>query len=158
MHGCEKPSDSEVRFHEGTLREALEAIVTADPEYRWEMNDGVVNLLPSRGVPDLLAVRISAFDSGDATNVTTAKAFLLALPEVRKRATELGFDQAILESGFHGVPPPGAPPPPKLDVRLQNVTLLDALNALVRANRHGLWIYRETHCESTKHFDISFTE
>ena len=53
---------------------------------------------------------------------------------------------------------PGAPPPPKLNVRLQDVTLLEALNALVRAHEHGLWMYREIHCNSTNHFDIKFTE
>ena len=79
----------------GTLREVLEDIVTADPDYRWEVKDGVVNLMPFQRVPDLLTLRISAFDSGDATSVTTAKTFLFGLPEVRKRAAELGFDQAI---------------------------------------------------------------
>jgi hypothetical protein len=158
IQGCAEPSNSAVRFHGSTLGEFLEAIVTADPDYRWEVKDGAVNLLPARGVPDLLTVRIGAFDSEDATSVTTAKSFLLALPEVRKRQSELGFNQAISGSGFHGVPPPGTPPPARLDVHLQDVTLLEALNALVRANKHGLWIYREIHCDSTNHFDINFTE
>jgi len=156
---CAEPSESAVRpQQESTLRELLENIVTADPEYRWEVNEGVVNLLPVKGVPELLTLRIAAFDSGDATDVTTAKTFLFALPEVRKRAAELGFDQAIYGSGLSGIPPAGTPPPPKLNVRLQDVTLLEALNALVRAHNHGLWMYRETHCESSKHFDIKFTE
>jgi hypothetical protein len=156
--GCAEPSDSAVRPQNvGTLRDVLEDIVTADPEYRWEVKDGVVNLIPSQRVPDLLTLRISAFDTGDATSVTTAKTFLFGLPEVRKRAAELGFDQAIYGSGLGDVAP-GAPPPPKLNVRLQDVTLLEALNALVRAHEHGLWMYREIHCNSTNHFDIKFTE
>ena len=159
MQGCEQPSDSSVRPRPGsTLRELLEDIVTADPDYRWEVNAGVVNLLPIKGVPDLLRLEIGEFDSGDVRDVTTAKTFLFALPEVRKREAELDFDQAVLGSGPYGVPPPGTPPPPKLDVRLHNVTLLEALNALVRAHKQGLWIYYETHCESTNHFDIKFTE
>jgi hypothetical protein len=98
--GCAEPSDSAVRPQNvGTLRDVLEDIVTADPEYRWEVKDGVVNLIPSQRVPDLLTLRISAFDTGDATSVTTAKTFLFGLPEVRKRAAELGFDQAIYGSG-----------------------------------------------------------
>lgn len=155
--GCAEPSESIVRFHGITLREVLDDIVTADPDYRWEVKDGVVNLIPAKGVPDLLTLRISAFDSGDATDVTTATTFLFALPEVRERAVELGFDQAIYGSGLSAIAP-GAPPPPKLDVRVQDVTLLEALNALVRANRHGVWIYCEIHCKSTNHFDINFTE
>ena len=155
--GCEEPSDSLVRPQGSTLREVLDDIVTADPDYRWEVNDGVVNLIPAKGVPDLLTLRIGAFDTEDATDVTTAKTFLFALPEVRQREAELGFDQGIVGSGLHGVVP-GAPPPPKLNVRLQDVTLLEALNALVRAHKHGLWIYYESHCKSTNHFDIKFTE
>jgi hypothetical protein len=156
--GCAEPSKSAVRPQEGsTLRGILDDIVTADPDYRWELEDGVVNLTPVKGVPDLLTLRIGAFDTGDATDVRTAETFLFALPEVRQREAELGFDRAILGSGLSsGVP--GAPPPPKLNVRLQDVTLLGALNALVRANTHGLWIYREIHCKSTNHFDINFTE
>ena len=156
--GCAEPSNSVVRPQGTTLREVLNEIVTTDPDYGWEVKDGVVNLLPAKGVPDLLTLRIDAFDSGDATSVTTATTFLFALPEVRKRAAELGFDQAIYGSGPYAVPP-GAPPARKLlYVRLQDVTLLEALNALVRAHKHGLWIYREIHCKSTNHFDINFTE
>jgi hypothetical protein len=130
--GCAERSDSAVRFRGSTLREVLDDIVTADPDYGWEVKDGVVNLIPAKGVPDLLTLRIGAFDTGEATDVTTAKTFLFALPEVRKRAAELGFDQAIFGSGLYGAAP-GTPPPPKLNVRLQDVTLLEALNALVRA-------------------------
>jgi hypothetical protein len=155
--GCEEPPNSIVRFQGSTLREVLDDIVTADPDYGWEVKDGVVNLMPAKGVPDLLTLRIGAFDTGDATSITSAKTFLFALPEVRKRAEELGFDQAASGSGPYAIVP-GAPPPPRLDVRLQDVTLLEALNALVRAHKHGLWIYYETHCKSTSHFDINFTE
>ena len=156
--GCEEPSDSIVRFQGSTLREVLDDIITADPDYRWEVKDGVVNLIPAKGVPDLLTLRIDAFDSGDATSVTTAKTFLFALPEVRKRAVELGFDQAIYGSGLYAVPPGARPARKLLNVRLQDVTLLEALNALVRTHKHGLWIYREIHCKSINHFDINFTE
>jgi hypothetical protein len=157
IQGCAEPS-AVVRPQEGSpLREILEDIVTADPNYVWEVKDGVVNLLPAKGVPDLLTLRISSFDTGDAGSVTTAKTFLFALPEVRKRAAELGFDQAVSGSGPYGVVP-GAPPPPKVNIHLQDVTLLEALNALVRAHKHGVWIYREIDCKSIKHFDVSFTE
>ena len=158
MQGCEEPSNSAVRFQQGsTLRDVLEDIVTGDPDYRWEVKDGVVNLIPAKGVPELLNLRIGEFNSGEATSVRAAETFLFALPEVRKREAELDFDKAIYGSGLGGIMP-GAPPPPRLNVRLQNVTLLEALNALVRAHKHGLWLYYETHCQSTNHFSFNFTE
>jgi hypothetical protein len=157
--GCGEPSGSAVRpSPASTLRKLLDEIIAADPDYRWEVDQGVVNLTPVRGVPDLLTLRIGEFDSGDAVDVTTAKTMLFALPEVRKRAEELGFDQAVFGSGPYGAPPPGTPPPPKLNVRLQDVTLFEALNALVRAHGHGLWIYHEIHCGSTNHFEVKSTE
>jgi hypothetical protein len=159
MQGCEEPSDNAVRFRGNTLREVLDAIVRADPDYRWEVKDGVVNLLPAKGIPELLRFRIGTFDSGDATDAITAGAFLAFLPEVRQRAAELGFDGAISGSALGSITPgPPPPPPPKLGVHLQDMTLLDALNALVRANKRGVWIYREIHCDSTKHYDINFTQ
>jgi hypothetical protein len=156
--GCGEPSDTAVHPRPGSsLRQILDEIVTADPDYRWEVEDGVVNLLPIKGVPELLTLWIASFDSGEATGVRTAETFLFALPEVRKREAELGFDQALYGSGLGGIVP-GAPPPPKLDVHVENVTLLEALNALVRMHKHGIWIYREIHCQSTNHFDINFAE
>jgi hypothetical protein len=160
IHGCEEPSKKVVRYRGSTLREVLDNIVTDDPDYVWEVNDGVVNLAPAKGVPDLLTLRIAAFDSGDATSLVTAGTYLLALPEVRKRAAGLGFSQGVLGVGPSSVPAPGTPlPPPKwLDVHLENVTLFDALNALVRTNGHGQWIYHETHCKSQSDFHVQFSD
>jgi len=160
VHGCEEPSSKVVRYRGSTLREVLDNIVTDDPDYVWEVNDGVVNLAPAQGVPDLLTLRIAAFDSGDATSLVTAGTYLLALPEVRKRAADLGFSQGVLGTGPSSIPPPGAPlPAPKLlDVHLENVTLFDAMNALVRTNKHGQWVYHETHCKSENNFQVHFSD
>ena len=157
LQGCEGSSDKVVRVHGSTLREVLDDIVTADPNYVWHLRDGVVNLMPAKGVPALLTLRIAAYDSGDATDLRTAGTYLLALPVVRERADELGFTRAVFGTGLSALLP-GAPPAPKLNVRLQDVTLLEALNALVRANRHGAWVYYETHCKSENNFQVQFPE
>jgi hypothetical protein len=151
MEGCAEPSGAAVRFRGSTLREVLDDIITADPDYVWEVKEGVVNMVPAKGVPDLLTLRIAAFDSGDARSPTTATTYLFALPEVRERAAELGISQRFSGSGL-GAIVPGAPPPNLLNVHVQDVTLLEALNAFFRANKHGLWIYRETHCKSENFF------
>ena len=162
LHGCEDRSKKVIPYRGQTLQDVLNNIVTADPEDRWEMKNGVVNLVPVSGVPDLLRLRIAQFDSGEATDLWTAGTELLALPEVRERADELGFSRGILGSGLGGVLlTPGAPPPPPrklLNVQLQDVTLFEALNALVRANGHGEWIYHETHCQSENNFQVVFPD
>jgi hypothetical protein len=158
LHGCEEPSGGGVHLLGSTLREVLDEIVTADPDYVWKVEDGVVNLLPTKGVPDLLTVRIAAFDSGNARSLAAAGTYLLALPELRGRATLLGFSQAVTRSGLGAIGPIGTPAPKLLKVRLRDVSLLDALNALVRANEHGEWVYHETHCESASSFVVQFPE
>jgi hypothetical protein len=160
LHGCEEPSKKAVRYQGSTLREVLDNIVAADPDYVWEVNDGVVNLMPAKGVPDLLTLRIAAFDSADATSLATAGTYLLALPEVRERAAELGFSQAVSGDVLSAVPAPGTPlPAPKLlNVHVENVTLFDALDALVRTNGHGQWVYHETHCKSQNNFQVQFPD
>lgn len=158
MKGCTEPSEREIRFRGESLREVLDDIVRADSDYEWMVNDGVVNLVPVEGVPDLLTLRIAAFDSADATSPGTATTYLFALPEVRERTVELGFSQGATGTGPYSVSR-GSPPVRKpLKVHVEAVTLFDALNAIVRANRHGLWRYQETHCKSENFFSIDFTD
>jgi len=43
-------------------------------------------------------------------------------------------------------------------VHVQDVTLVEALNAFFRANKHGVWVYRETHCKSENNFQVQFSD
>jgi hypothetical protein len=156
--GCARLPEVEVRFSGTTLREALDSIVVSDPRYGWEVKDGVVDLLPVAAVPALLGIRISAFDSKDAKDIASAGTFLFALPEIRDGAAKLGLAKNGSGTGLYAIVP-GSPPPHKpLDVHLRGVTVLDALNAIVRANRRGVWVYRETGCPTPSLFDISFAQ
>ena len=110
LQGCEEPSNSTVRFQGSTLREVLDDIVTADPDYRWEVKDGVVNLVPAKGVPDLLTLRISAFDSGDATSVRTAETFLFALPRYESARRSWVLTEPFQGQAFTAVVPGARPP------------------------------------------------
>lgn len=155
---CTGGPHADLRSEGGSLKEVLDDIARADSEYEWVVEDGVVDLVPNSGVPDLLTLRLSAYDSGDATSIGTAGTFLFALPEVRARANELGIPKSAAGSGLYGMVrgrPPSAEP---LGVHLRDVTLLGVLNALVRANNRGIWIYREMHCETHNAFDINFTQ
>src|SRR6266403_3177377 len=50
----------EALFHQDSrvlpLRDALDSIVRMDPRYRWQNANGVVNLMPAAGEPELLMV------------------------------------------------------------------------------------------------------
>jgi hypothetical protein len=134
----------------------LDDIVAADSDYVWRVKDDAVNLLPAKGIPSLLRVRIREFDSGDTWSSATVGARLFDLPEVQERATELGLSQRLSGSALGAIVPGTASATP-LNVHLRDVTLLDALNAVLRAAQHGLWIYRETHCKSENTYMVYYS-
>jgi hypothetical protein len=146
-----------VHPHGTTLREVLDSITSGDPRYVWRMHNGAVNLEPLKGIPALLKTYLKTYDSQD-TDAVSAVTFLSSLPEVARAAAELGLTQNVMGPGLGSMaqgPPPRKKP---LGIRLHDVTLLDALNAIARANTHGVWTYRETHCGSIRQFNLSFAQ
>jgi hypothetical protein len=156
--GCWTDTEPQVRLKaSGTLKELLASFASAGPPFHWEVRDGVVDLLPATGVPPLLLTRIGTYDSDKAADIVTANAFLLGSPKVRDAASRLRLTQGI-SSGLTAASPRPAPPPKPLGLRLQNATLIDALNALVRINGHGVWVYREVHCPTKTYFDVKIAQ
>ena len=144
------------------LREVLDAIVLSDDAYAWDANRGVVNVVPRRGIPPILETRIAEFNSQDLTTLTAAVGLLLRSPEVRKRMQELNYGEGFNRlQGYYPITQPGILPPKSpdpLSIHVKNASLLDALNAIVRAHGRGVWIYREYSRPQGKHFfEVSIT-
>ncbi|HXH51770.1 MAG TPA: hypothetical protein VNM47_20705 [Terriglobia bacterium] len=144
------------------LREVLKTIVSSDDLYAWQATKGVVNVVPRRGVPPILKTRISEFNSQDLTTLTAAVTLLLRSPEVRKRRQELNYGEGFNRlQGYYAISKPGFPPkksPEPLSIHVKNTLLFDALNALVSAHGHGVWIYREySHPQGKHYFEVSIT-
>ena len=158
VEGCEDEPQPTVHPYGTTLREVLDSITSRDSHYMWRMHEGVVNLEPVKGAPALLRMHLKTYDSGDLTDAASAVMFLSSLPEVARAAAGLGLTHNALGPGLGGIAP--GPPSPKkpLGVRLHDVTLLDALNAIARTNKHGVWIYSETHCGSVHQFIVYFQQ
>jgi hypothetical protein len=136
----------------------MDALVTANPGYKWELKDGAVNLLPRGGSP-LLDARVAKFQM-DATDLTIGAVLqeLPTLPEVRKREIALG-----LRGGVHAGPGGGGAgvnihPIPRLPVtvhfNLRNLSLQEAFNKVAETSPGGGWIYRETDCNGAKTFIV----
>lgn len=156
--GCGGEPQKVVRLQGATLRDALDTITRSDPDYRWRVVGGVVNLLPAGEVPRLLRVQIGVFDSRDAADIVSAGTFLFDLPEIRRAAGELGLTHNVSGTGL-GAMAPGPPVPKKpLRVHCERVTVMDALNAIVHTNGHGVWLYRERHYNGNRLFDINFAQ
>jgi hypothetical protein len=158
VEGCSDQPLPMIHPHGTTLREVLDSITSGDSRYVWRMYEGVVNLEPAQGVPALLRIHLKTYNSRDLTDAVSAVTFLSSYSEVTRAAAKLGLVQNVLGPGLGGMaqgPPPQKKP---LCIRLHDVTLLDALNAIARANRHGVWTYRETHCGSLHQFNLSFMQ
>jgi len=76
--------------------------------------------------------------------------------QVPTGARDLAVIARYLDS-WHRAIVPGAASATPLNVHLRDVTLLDALNAVLRAAQHGLWIYRETHCKSENTYMVYYS-
>jgi hypothetical protein len=133
------------------LGRVLESLVIADPRYRWEIVDRVVNLLPKAGEPAFLGARIKKFHIEHVTEPREALNQLLRLPEVKHGRESLG-----LKPGVALIDSLSTPHPNKFSVHCTDVTLREALNAIARAEGRGVWEYIEVHCQGKREVVIRF--
>jgi hypothetical protein len=154
VEGCEREAAVPIaRIPTGTLRSALDAIVGGDPWYRWELDGGVVNVLPVSGEPPLLSTRIAAFSVRGAPSVDAEAGRLLDLTEVRREIVRLHLSEA---TRFVLGSVPLSSHPPSYSVDCAGVTVRQALNAIVRAHGRAVWEYKERHCGGEAVFSIDF--
>jgi len=153
---CSNLSQGDLKLKQGTtIREAMDALVSANPTYKWELQDGVVILMPQGGVP-LLDTKIGKFHV-DASDSETSAVIeeMLRSPEVRSRAVQLDLKLGLGQGG------PGVyveHPAPHPTVRFQydweNFSLLEGLSRSVRTSPKAVWIYRETDCGKDKTYRV----
>jgi len=156
--GCTDSPAQTVRPHGATLREVLDSITGDKSGYVWKMREGVVNLEPSTGFPALLKTHLKTFQSHDLSDAGSAVTFLTSSPEVERAAAENGLQHNVSGAALSGMTSEPAPPKKPLDIRLHNLMLFEALNAIARANKHGAWVYREVHCGPIRQFDVTFVQ
>ncbi len=130
------------------LGEVLNEIVGADRSYRWETQDGAINLLPTSGEPPLLQTRIGEFSIKTSSSLD-------ALSELEKR-TEM--KEAMLNLHLKG----GltmimySPSPTEFSVWFKGGTLRQALNTIAVSRGSDVWDYREIHCAERNEVTIRF--
>jgi hypothetical protein len=157
MTDCGNSAPSQLRWtaHKGsTFRQVLDDFHTETPTYRWEMRGDALNLVPTAGVPPLLSVTVN-FDlrtTDQQTNAGAALAMLQELPEVQRAAAALHLSEGMYTGGPEavrdstlGTPPPNKVPSP-INVRVNNASLQDALNAVAQAYGHTMWTYEQRTC------------
>ena len=112
-----------------TVGEALDALVSADPRYRWREQDGVILLRPVEAWADpahFLHKRLSAFHLRDSTVSDVARAIY----------AQFGVRIIFGEGGVLGDPPgPDFGLEKRIVFDVPSGTMLEVLNSVVRA--HG---------------------
>jgi hypothetical protein len=139
-----------------TLSEALDSIVLAHPQYRWYIDQGVVNLVPSDDVPPLLEVQVGEFEIRPTETIDAMLGKLLMTPEVQHGIAQLQLKREI---GLASLERPGFKRVEEDDgstFRYQNLTVRKALNAIARAHGNAVWNYREQRCNAEDKFSIGF--
>lgn len=157
---CAQDAEKTVSIAEGTpLSEALDQIALADGSSRWEVRDGVVNLLPLSDLPSLLQVQIKSFSWDKSASVQEVVAQLRVRPEILERAGSLGLREMPHEGGVGTICIRDCGKSEKTpDIQVeQNVTLMTILNTIARAHKQAVWIYSEYHCNGGTRFRLEAT-
>lgn len=139
-----------------TLSDALDSIVIAQPTYRWYIDQGVVNLVPSDNGPQLLDVKVAEFEIKPSETVDALLEKLLMTPEVQHGIARFELTRQI---GLGSLERPGVKrvkEDDRLTLRYQNLTVQEALNTIARTHGSAVWSYREQHCNSDDKFLIAF--
>jgi hypothetical protein len=135
-----------------SLRDVLDAVVAAEPQYKWQVEAGVINVVPAAGGPPLLDLRLKHFKVDDAPIIYTALNVLLAMPEVKARVAELKLGYGMVQLGIMPMPAKNL----HLSIDRKDITVREALNSIVREQGYAVWAYRERNCQGQKEFAIDF--
>jgi len=131
-----------------TVGEALTRVLAWQNKYFWKENDGVVNILPQKGVPTLLETNVPFYEWRSDEIPYSVVERLGQLPEFVRRRSQLGY----VDGPHHGVglqkpPRVGGPPEPPVAPQIfvrRNIALFDLLNEIVKSYPHpAIWRYSE---------------
>ena len=123
------------------LEDVLNQIVKQMEYYKWEINDGVVNIFPLQGRDErfkkLLELDIKNFTLSNSAPIGVIKALILDLPEVAKFLDE----NKILANAFRGGSLNDLNRKLSVEMNCSNLTFRELLNKITKTKRGG-WILR----------------
>lgn len=137
-----------VDVENASLETVLDEIVGQMKNYKWEINDEVVNIIPIKGrdkrYEKLLAINISNFIFQEYFTIGQIRNNILDLPEVQKYLSE----NNILSTKYRGFIGNAARVLP-VGMEFSNLTLRELLNKITKIKRGG-WLLRQSYLYGTK--------
>lgn len=125
------------------LENILDIIVKQMPNYKWVINDGIVNIFPSQGrdknYEKLLNIKIKSFTYQKQYPIVFIRNGILDLPEVKKFLEENNMLSQSARS-YTGYSVKGL----AAEMKFSNLTFRDLLNKITKAKRGG-WMLLNTY-------------
>ena len=133
-----------------TLKNVLDLITRQEPDYRWEVKDGVINFVPARArdpfLSQLLDTRVVRFAPEKGVNKYGLRDALTNLPEVKRLLDANGMTVWRL-----------GPPTyrsvytnDEVDLSISDTDVRGVLNKVIRDSEHKLWVVsRRSHTKNT---------
>ncbi len=127
------------------LEQVFDQIVGQMENYKWEINDGVVNIFPIKGRDErfekLLGLNIQRFTFEKGQTVRDITTNILALPEFKRFLKENKFFFTGFRQGFNFVIKAQYGRAINVEMDFSNLTFRDLLNKITRIKKGG-WILK----------------
>ena len=123
----------DVNLSDVTVQQALDFIVANDARYRWEVADGVINLIPTDDQQSILNLKVEHFQIRDGSR-EQAESAILNLRQVRIALASSGLEAGNLHLWNNQ----RATESQRLTSAVSNVTLRQLLNGL--AKQSTFWV------------------
>lgn len=160
LSGCGDSADVPLFAPSASLASALDLLTAVHSAYRWTIQDGVFLLLPKGKHPPVLDVPIGRFQWDTSASVHLTVSNLADSAPVRYCLSGMGFHGGIeaisrpqqaprIVNGRAEAPPQGH------QFHVENVKLLDALNAVASSYGSVVWCYEERACDGSKTYSFS---
>lgn len=132
-----------IEVENASLETVLDEIVKQMKNYRWEINDEVVNIIPIKGRDEryekLLAMNISNFSFQKDSVIGQIRNNILDLPEVKKFLSE----HKIFSTKWRAFAVTAGRPLP-VQMNFSNLTFRELLNKITKIKRGG-WLLRQSY-------------
>lgn len=124
----------------GTLEEVLNSLIKQEPEYKWELQNGVINFLPVKSrdkfLENLLGTKVGIFSPQKGLSKFEVRDSIIELSEVKK----------ILESENVFLLKRDYPnsnylyDDKEISISITNASVKDVLNKIVKNNPFKIWV------------------
>ena len=130
-----------INIDNAKLKDVLDTIVQQESDYRWEVRDGVINVIPAKSRDDFvekfLSTPIRRFDPPKVLGPSQIRDAIVDLPEVVGLLKANGITASHYGYFYHY---PSLYATGNVDLSISETDVRGVLNRVVRESEHKMWI------------------